>query len=170
MVIFAAVSCSIPQLPGQKRPVDSLVSVEAAYKCALLANEGLSSYTPVKGSFDCFSEGYQQIFIKYGYTNDADLARFVQTVTEFTVQNCNVNYKPDSTHYAFLFSSTSMQASDGRSIAGIYVDLDLVYVSTKTGKVDAIQEAGQNQNFDVPLPQNPTCTTSVTWPPPKYTD
>ncbi len=116
------------------------------------------------------SKGIQKNLNAAGITNDATLATDTQHYTEFTIQSCNIYTKPDPTHYAFLFTSTSVVSSDGVSIPGTYVNLDLMYVSTKTGKVDYLQLAGQNPNFDVPLDQNPTCTTVVKWPAPTYLD
>jgi len=170
-ILLGATGCSIPGFShSSSSPTPQGVSVEAAYQCALLADEGLSSYKPVPGSFACLSKGIQKYLVSVGVTDDAGLAQYAQGYTEFTIQNCNVYYKPDVTHYAFLFTSTSVLASDGTSIHGTYVNIDLVYVSTKTGKVDSIQVAGQNPNFDVPTAQNPTCSTSITWPKVTYTD
>lgn len=168
-ILLTTVGCSIPGL-SHSNPSPQSGPNAALYQCALLGNEGLSSYTAVKGSFDCLSKGIQSYLTSVGVTDDASLAQYTQGYTEFTVQSCNVYYKPDATHYAFLFLATSVVAADGTKIPGMFVNLDLIYVSTKTGKVDGFQEAGQNPNFDVPLTKNPTCTTLVKWPKPQYID
>ena len=168
-VLLMVAGCGIPGFSSSTQASQD-VSVAAAYKCALLTDEALSSHKTVTGSYDCLSKGIQKNLNAQGYGSDAGLASLSQGFTEFTIQSCNTYYKPDATHYAFLFSSTSVVTSDGTPIPGEFVNLDLIYVNVKTGKVDNLQIAGQNPNFDVPTIQNPTCTTSIAWPKPSYVD
>lgn len=162
--------CSLPGLSSSTSAPKG-VSVDAAFKCAALVEESLSSYSTIKGSYDCFSKGLQKLLNNHGVTNDAGVAAFTQQFTEFQIAPCgNTYYKTNDGHYAFLFIETSVTDPAGDNIQGTYTNVVLVFVSTSTGKVDAWEVAGMNPNFEVPLSQNPTCTTKINWPKPQYID